>query len=392
MAPIRPLERTLAENVAWNKARINFLAKFLVALIQVRTVNLTEIASVFPGRAKQESHYKRIQRFLRSFQISYSVIAVLVVSLMGVPAPWVLTLDRTNWQLGKTPLNLLVLGIVYKGVAIPVLWTILDKKGNSNTQERKAIICEFIRLFGSGSILYLCADREFIGKTWFGWLILQGIDFRIRVRDNTQIPNGRGELVEARRLFRGLAINKPLIFDKSRRVWGLELWVAGMRLASGEYLILVGAKYSAEAIEHYALRWEIETLFGCLKSRGFRLEETHVIEPERLKKLIALLALCFCWAHVVGEWLSQQKPLATKKHGRKAKSIFRYGLDHLRRILWQGRIISFYEPLKSTLHQPSIDVYPVGDRFVAGGSVTIFLRGGQPGHLTGFHALRQSQR
>ena len=51
MANIRPLERTLMLNVAWNKARINFLAKFLIALIQVRTVNLAEIASAFswPG-------------------------------------------------------------------------------------------------------------------------------------------------------------------------------------------------------------------------------------------------------------------------------------------------------------------------------------------------------
>lgn len=333
MASIRPLERTLAENVAWNKARINFLAKFLVALIQVRSVNLTEIATVFPGRAKEESHYKRIQRFLRLFQISYAVIAVLVVSLIGLPSPWVLTLDRSNWQLGKTPLNILVLGLVYKGVAIPVLWTILEKKGNSNTAERKAIVTEFIGLFGVGSILYLCADREFIGKTWFKWLIDNGIDFRLRVRENTQIANGRGKLVAARRLFRCQAINKPLIFERSRKVWGLELSVCGMRLASGEYLIVVAPQYAATAIEDYAKRWEIETLFGCLKSRGFRLEETHVIEPERLKKLIALLALAFCWAHIVGEWLSRQKGLKTKKHGRLAKSIFRLGLNHLRRIL-----------------------------------------------------------
>lgn len=333
MASIRPLERTLAENIDWNKARINFLAKFLVALIQVRSVNLTEIASVFPGRAKEQSHYKRIQRFLRFFQISYAVIALLLVSLIGVPSPWVLTLDRTNWQLGKTPLNILVLGIVYKGVAIPVLWAILDKKGNSKTGQRIAIVSEFVCLFGVGSILYLCADREFIGKTWFEWLITNGIDFRIRVRENTQIPNGRGERVAARRLFRSQAINKPLIFERARIIWGLELYVSGMRLASGEYLIVVAPNYCSTAIEDYAKRWEIETLFGCLKSRGFRLEETHVIEPERLKKLIALLALAFCWAHVVGEWLSQQKPLRTKKHGRLARSIFRLGLNHLRRIL-----------------------------------------------------------
>ena len=73
MADLRPLERKLAENVDWNKARINFLAKFLIALIQVRSINLTEVASVFPGRAKEASHYKRIQRFLRGFQISYAV-------------------------------------------------------------------------------------------------------------------------------------------------------------------------------------------------------------------------------------------------------------------------------------------------------------------------------
>lgn len=332
MADIRSLERTLAETVDWNKARINFLAKFLIALIQVCSVNLTEIAAVFPGRAKEASHYKRIQRFLRFFEISYAVIAVLLVSLIGVPRPWVLTLDRSNWQLGKTPLNILVLGIVYKGVAIPVLWTMLEKKGNSNTKERIPLVAEFVRLFGVKSILYLCADREFIGKTWFQWLIANHIAFRIRIRENTQIANGRGELVAARRLFRGQAIAKPLIIEKSRRIWGLELSVSGMRLASGEYLIVVASAYTASAIEDYAKRWEIETLFGCLKSRGFRLEETHVIEPERLKKLIALLALAFCWAHIVGEWLSQQKALKIKKHGRLAKSIFRYGLNHLRRI------------------------------------------------------------
>lgn len=333
MADIRPLERTLAENVGWNKARINFLAKFLVALIQVRTVNLVEIASVFGGSAKESSHYKRIQRFFRFFEIAYAVIALLVVSLVGVPAPWVLTLDRTNWQLGKTPLNILVLGIVYKGVAIPIFWTILEKKGNSNTQERKAILSQFIDVFGAGSILYLTADREFIGKRWFGWLIDKGIDFRIRIKENTQIPNGRGKLVEAKRLFRNLAINRPMMIDKARLIWGMELYVTGMRLASAEYLIVVGANYSDKAVEDYAKRWEIETLFGCLKSRGFRLEETHVSEPERLKKLIALLAIAFCWAIVVGEWLNEQKPLKMKKHGRLAKSIFRYGFDHVRRIL-----------------------------------------------------------
>ncbi len=39
MADIRLLERTLAETVPLNKARGNILAKFLVAVLQVKTVN-----------------------------------------------------------------------------------------------------------------------------------------------------------------------------------------------------------------------------------------------------------------------------------------------------------------------------------------------------------------
>ena len=40
-------------------------------------------------------------------------------------------------------------------------------------------------------------------------------------------------------------------------------------------------------------RWQIETLFGCLKTRGFNFEDTHLTDPERLSKLLGLLALAF---------------------------------------------------------------------------------------------------
>lgn len=64
---IYSFEQILAQNLSWNRARIKFLARFLVALFQVQTVNLTKIASVFAGTAKISSNYKRLQRFLRFF-------------------------------------------------------------------------------------------------------------------------------------------------------------------------------------------------------------------------------------------------------------------------------------------------------------------------------------
>lgn len=50
-------------------------------------------------------------------------------------------------------------------------------------------------------------------------------------------------------------------------------------------------------------------------------------EPERIKKMISLLAIALCWAHRLGEVLNETKPIEIKKHGRRAKSLFRYGFD-----------------------------------------------------------------
>ena len=74
---IRLLEQTLTDNLPWNKARIKFVTRFLLALYAVRTVNLTKLATAFAGRASEEAHYKRLQRFLHSFAVPTSGFMVL---------------------------------------------------------------------------------------------------------------------------------------------------------------------------------------------------------------------------------------------------------------------------------------------------------------------------
>jgi Transposase DDE domain len=334
MADIRHLERTLAENVTWNKARINFLAKFLVAIIQVKTINLVQVSSVMSGRAKQASHYKRIQRFLRFFQLPFAQLARFVIALVGLKPPFVITIDRTDWYLGKTPLNVLILGVASQGISFPLLWTILEKKGCSDTNERIALIEEYLQLFGRQSIDFICADREFIGVDWLAFLCRERIAFRLRLRENLLVDNSRrSKRVAARNLFRTQRAGTGVLLSGARQVLGQSLFVMGLRRSDGEYVIIVSTEESDQLLTDYARRWGIETLFGCLKTRGFCLEATHVTDKERLKKLIALMALAFCWAYRTGQWLTRTEPLRIKKHGRLAKSIFRHGFDHLRRTL-----------------------------------------------------------
>ena len=334
MADLRPLERTLAENVTWNKARINFLAKFTVALIQVKTVSLVQISAVMSGRAKSDSHYKRCQRFLRFFDLPFAEVAWLVVKLMGLPKPFIISIDRTDWYLGETPLNILMLSLVYKGVAFPLLWTVLEKKGCSKTSERIALLEKYLKLFGRDSIGFVTADREFIGRDWFRYLHREQIPFRLRIKENLKVTTARGNnLVCARNLFRTQRAGVGVLLRGERKVLGEEVSLMGMRTHEGEYVIVASSEPSDEILRDYALRWKIENLFGCLKSRGFCLEATHVTERERLEKLLALLTLAFCWAYIAGQWLAQLNPIKIKKHGRLAKSLFRHGFDYLRRIL-----------------------------------------------------------
>ena len=42
---------------------------------------------------------------------------------------------------------------------------------------------------------------------------------------------------------------------------------------------------------------------------------------------MVFLAIAFYWAYKTGEWRNEQKEIKIKKHGRKAISYFRYGLD-----------------------------------------------------------------
>ena len=74
-------------------------------------------------------------------------------------------------------------------------------------------------------------------------------------------------------------------------------------------------------------------LFFALKSRGFNFEETHLVDRERIKKLVALLALAFTWAHLVGLFLAEANRPTIKNHGRPARSLFRLGLDQLQYVL-----------------------------------------------------------
>ena len=69
MNQINLLRQTLKPHLGWHGARLSFLALFLIALLRVKTINLTELATGFRSKAHIDSNYKRLQRFFRNFNL-----------------------------------------------------------------------------------------------------------------------------------------------------------------------------------------------------------------------------------------------------------------------------------------------------------------------------------
>jgi hypothetical protein len=331
MEHINELRSSLNAHFKWNKARMTCFVQMMLALFTVRTVNLNKLACVISGGAtEQSSRYRRLQRFFAGFKIDFDLVAAFIFRLFFVPGgKWHLTMDRTNWKWGQSNINILTLGIAYKGTAIPIYWELLDKRGNSDTPERIALIERFIKSFGKESIAEILCDREFIGEEWFSWLSGNNISFCIRIRNNAVTTNARGEKAWMDALFYGLKPGEKRVLEGKRQITGCFVFLSGLRLQDGDMLIVATDKAPEEAIERYAIRWEIETLFGCLKGRGFHFEDTHITNLERIKKLLVLLGIAFAWAHKTGEWRSEVTPIKIKKHGRNAISLFRIGLDYI---------------------------------------------------------------
>ncbi|OJJ18118.1 hypothetical protein BI308_22640 [Roseofilum reptotaenium AO1-A] len=81
------------------------------------------------------------------------------------------------------------------------MWSILSKKGNSNSDERIRLIEAFDRLFPDAEIAFICGDREFIGKAWVRYLLLSpSMAFRLRIRQSDRIEH-KGKCLPVRVLF-----------------------------------------------------------------------------------------------------------------------------------------------------------------------------------------------
>lgn len=214
-----------------NLARIKLISHFIIALCKVQTVTFEKLANAFESTADSKSSLRRIQRFIAHYTLDADIIARLIFSLLPKGEKLMLSIDRTNWKFGQTNINIFMLGVVYKGVAFPLLFTMLDKRGNSNSQERIDLVNRFIRLFGKDVIQSVVADREFVGDSWLEFLNRNQIKYYIRIRNNfkVELPD-KNKTIKAWHLFNSYKVNAFVYHPKIVRVNGQLCYLSGCKL------------------------------------------------------------------------------------------------------------------------------------------------------------------
>jgi len=327
-AVFAPLTAMLGRHFHMSKSRLMTLGVLICGVAQARTVNLSHLASQFPGDALHASHYRRLQRFFQHEALPQEVIARLILSMLNYARPKRLALDRTNWKLGQRDINVLVLALVTRRFRVPLLWMQLDKAGNSNTAERIALIQRYLDVFGASSVSVLLADREFIGAEWLEFLCKNNVPFSIRLRARLTVH------IDGRSHSFATLLRKPRKGIWTGRLDGMqtELRFAAKRLRGGEMLIVApNTDNPRTALRDYRKRWGIECLFGDCKTRGLNFEDTHITNPQKLDTLMGIIALALAWAYRCATSVKGTQSIPRKGHGRREKSWFRTGLDALRK-------------------------------------------------------------
>ena len=343
---VRSITGVLSDHLGWHRARLKFMARFTSALLKPWASNLWEIATVLKADVKEESNYRRIRRFLSDYEVGFAELGRLLTRLLPQRPPYKAVLDRTEWYFGETPVNVLMVGIAHNGIAFPVSPAVLPDEGSSSAEDHRRTLRRFFEIVDPEDIEVVLGDREFISTEWLRWLQDREIPFAVRLRSDRRIGlSPEGPSLPARMFARPLSVHTEKVLDGTRHLFGtdgehVEVQVVMRRIAapsSGDDQFLILATWGLDPDKVTALyeqRWEIETMFAALKSRGYRLEKTHLTEPDRIQRLIGLLGLAFAWTHLVGERRANREgPPRKKSHGRRQRSLFRYGLDRLRKIL-----------------------------------------------------------
>jgi len=326
------LQMLVVNHTGFEKSIAETFIELVFGMIELGSVKHKKLAQASDGLVVSSS-IRTIERFFANHFVSSHGLGLMIYDLLNLKQYGKLTiiLDRTNWMFGVKYINIFVATVVLGNTSVPIALEVFDSNKPTNFADHKAILEQIINLIGIENIKIILADREFVGEDWMRLLYQNKIPFTIRIRDNIYVESD-GFRMKARTLI-GI-MHQKAVCEFKIKLGGMKMRLAATMSHEGEIVVVVAPAYfRGELLKRYKVRWLIELYFKSIKTSGFNIEETHMTDPDRIKALMAVIAVASALAVAAGSLRNQVKKIKLKKHGRPAYSIFTYGLDLLRSIL-----------------------------------------------------------
>jgi hypothetical protein len=345
----------LYRSLDWHPARITTFAELILAVVKARTIRIKELALHINSKGKRKASIVKIERFLLHQAINFIVIGVIILRLIGLDRNLVIAIDRTNWQYGKKDLNFFVAAIIFMNMSIPIVCTMLDKKGNSSANEREELIEKLLKIVPLSMIGIIVADREFVCKELVKCLENKNISYGLRAKKSELIRHVNGGKVKLEKYFSGMKQGETKVVETALYDLNIKLQITCLQLEKEQLLIASNVGIDVDVLSKYKNRWGIERTFKALKTAGFNMEDTHITDLKKLEKIFAMTSIALTLCIIAGDIKNNMIPIKVKNHGNYAYSIFTYGFDLMRdffakRIDEMNELATLFDLLRTRIH------------------------------------------
>ena len=285
----------------YHKSRGEGLSLIASVVLNTQSVNLMENAAALPRDIGSVDHrYQYISRVLSNSRINADEVMCayageLFRRLHDAGETIVLALDQSQVNKGH---EALMVSVRMRDRALPVAWRVRQTKGAIGWRVQNELLESIRPWLPEGSCVLLTGDRFYGTARLIGWCQEAGRDYRLRMKGNITLQHRGGELltreiaglipegiVNAELYGTGVFSAIGVLHEEGHR----EPWIIAMNAAPSEYRVL-----------DYGMRRSIEAMFSDFKTRGFGITRSRIKKPDRLERLIPVLAIAMYWAVSTG--------------------------------------------------------------------------------------------
>ncbi len=286
------LEQLYPTHLSASRLRhLHTLALLVHGLIASAHCQLPKLAAKAPRKCKLESRIKLLQRFVDNDKVTQQTFwlpfARPLLAALSSQGQRQLSICLDGSAMGRQCVAL-VASVVYAGRALPIVWLVVKGKKGHLSQDRHLELLEMVQqLVGQASRVVVLGDGEFDGTRLLARISEYGWNYVVRTSKSSQLKDGDLDLnFEQLGVGPGGMVAVPRAKFTARQygpVLALAVWEE--RYEQPLYL-LSNLSEADDAVDYYRRRFRIECFFSDTKTRGFRLDKSHLNEPERLSRLL----------------------------------------------------------------------------------------------------------